>query len=184
MARLLRALASSPLSSHDHHRRHCLSAGRSGTNTSSSHTPASHAQRVAGSASKPFSASHSRTSTFQESKRSGIHIRRCLLLSPPARVHRRKVSKVSCEKSAAALRLSARLAMLVSPRNYAKTFLNDHSRHQRLSHPERDSGTKEKTRVHLRCFETYPGIFSMSSLLALPIRHPKFSEQTLIPDTI
>merc|ERR1711988_449350 len=53
--------------------------------------------------------------------------------------------------------------MLVSPRNYAKTFVNDHSRHQRLSHPERDSGTKEKTRVHLRCFETYPGIFSMSS---------------------
>ena len=104
-------------------------------------------------------------------------LQNCLPPRHRAHVHRNKVSKPPCrncesrkEKSAAALRLSMRLAMCVFPPNQAKTFVNVTLQVSAPLAPERDSGTKEKVRVHLRCFEMKPAIFSMSTLASLPFQ--------------
>ena len=180
MAYLLRALASSPLSSHDHHRRHCYESWKIRDKHKFLPHPREPRAKVPGDASNPSSAPHGQASALQKSEGLDIQLRRCPPLRPLRASTARRVSEPPCEKSAAALRLSARLAMHVSPRNHAKTFVNDHSRSQRLSLSREIRGPRTNARS-LEVLRDVPGHLKHVN----PARAPAptlLRTQTLAPD--
>ena len=74
-----------------------------------------------------------------------------------------------------------RAAACVSPQS-GQTLRERCTARFSTSRSERDSGTKEKVRVHLRCFEMKPAIFSMSNLVSLPFqrRPPRNNEPSRV----